>query len=149
MGEVSVGEDMGQKKIPLGGSFPMAKSGDAVVEEKSSILEEVMHLMEIGAVIFATDMLDDADRRDLVELFLGTERAVVAELDPAGFFERLLTDPLLRECCLLDDRDGSVGSASEWPLDLASHWDLSVKGRGLGHQWTDSQGGNLLPSERK
>jgi len=89
---LAVREHVPLQELGLAGPPPVLLVRDAVVQEEPARLEQLVDAREVGGVVADADVLDDADRGDLLEAQAGGEVAVVEVLDARPPLEASATD---------------------------------------------------------
>ena len=90
--EFAAWKDVARQRLELrpllagAGSVTPARTGDGVMQVESARLQKALHGLEVGLEIGKADVLEHADRDDLVEQAFALEKRVVAllERDPVG-----------------------------------------------------------------
>jgi hypothetical protein len=85
--ELGPREDVAREKGHSGRVSTRRRMGDAMVQQEPTRPEQPMQALEVRWIVRDTDVLDDADRRDLVERGLAGDVAIVTMLDPSSIGE--------------------------------------------------------------
>src|SRR5262249_50719518 len=108
--QVAIGKDVAEQEIGLAGALPVELVMDAVVQIEPAVLQELMQAAEERRIVRDPDVLDDANRRDLVVAGLDRDVAPVAILHETAVGEALALDPLRRPLGLRAGEGDAVGA---------------------------------------